>query len=159
MAKRESELDDSIKLQIPVTRELADELQRWATALHLTQAELAKTLLSFALDDLDNIGRWLALRVSRKRVKGIKRGWLQRGGGEEVRLQVPIPASLKSRLDSTADDLNHTPVRMAALLIDFALADEAWAMSLLSTKFGQMFLSLFGRKPKAYESAEMPPKK
>lgn len=147
--------EEVVKLQIPVSRELADELARWAKKMEYTQAHLCKVLLDFAMDDMEKIGEWLSIRAIGKRKKGIRKGWLQQGNSSEVRLQVPIPAKLAARLEELADRLNHTTVRMAALLIDFSLVDQEWGMRFVSTRLGKAVLSIFGKPPHPYESAEI----
>lgn len=149
--KSESELT---KLQIPVTQELANELASWARKMEVTQAILCKALLSFAMDDLANIGDWFKVRSIGKRPKWIKSGWLQRGDTSATRLQVPIPAELAQRIEELALRLNHSQVRLAALLLDFSLADEKWGMRFLSTWMGKGILSILGKQAQVYESAE-----
>src|SRR4051812_10450646 len=93
---------EAVKLQIPVTRELADELARWAKKMELTQANLCKALLGFAMDDLANIGTWLKTRAIGKRPKWIKSGWLQEGEAIGTRLQVTVPDKLAHDIESLA---------------------------------------------------------
>lgn len=143
------------KLQIPVTQELADELTRWARKMELTQANLCKGLLSFAMDDLPNIGDWLRVRAVGKRPKWIKSGWLQDSDNPGPRLQVSIPLELATRIDELAMRLNQSPVKLAALLLDFSLADEKWGMRFLTTRVGREVMSILGRKPQTFESAEV----
>lgn len=143
------------KLQIPVTRELADELARWAQRMELTQANLCKALLSFAMDDLSNIGEWLKIRAAGKRPKWMKGGWLQRGEIIGARLQVPVPNELLERIESLAERLNQSPKKLAALLLDFSLADEKWGMRFLTTRVGRELLTLLGKKPQRFELAEV----
>jgi hypothetical protein len=146
---------DLIKLQIPVTRELADELARWARKMELTQANLCKALLSFAMDDVANIGEWLRIRAIGKRPKWIKNGWLQEGEMIGTRLQVPVPKELSDRIEALALRLNQSAMKLSALLLDFSLADEKWSMRFLTTRVGREVMALLGKKPQAFELAEM----
>jgi hypothetical protein len=88
MAKNEPE--PPIKLQIPVSRELADELSRWAKEMEWTQGRLAAVLLEFGSDDRVKIGKWLTKRVAACTGPGVGPGWLQKGSNSEVRLQVAV---------------------------------------------------------------------
>jgi hypothetical protein len=155
MAKASSTTDVIVKLQIPVTRELADELARWARKMEVTQANLCKALLSFAMDDVPNVGEWLKIRAIGKRPKWIKAGWLQQGENLGARLQVPVASDLADRIEALASRLNQSPMKLSALLLDFSLADEKWSMRFLATRVGREFMALFGKKPQAFELAEM----
>jgi hypothetical protein len=155
VTRAEQEQHD-IKLQIPVSRELADELARWAKEMEWTQGRLAAVLLEFGSDDRAKIGKWLTKRVAACTGPGLGPGWLQKGNNSEVRLQVAVSQKVAWRLEKLATALNQTTVRVAALLIDFTLCDERWVLTLLKSKFGKALWKLFGRKFEEYESAEIP---
>lgn len=156
MAKKSKTKEQpKVKVQIPVSRELADELARWAKALELTQGRLCETLLQFAIDDPKLVSEWLADRVYGKCSKRQKAGWLQMGDNSAVRLQVLLEERLAERIETSANRLNQSGVRYAALLLDFALADEQFAMGVLSSWLGKGLFKLFGKKPEEYESAEV----
>ena len=144
------------KMQIPVSRALADELARWAKGMEWTQGHLAKVLLELGTDDRGRIGAWLNKRAEECTRPGIGPGWLQQGNNSELRLQVSVAPKIRQRIIKLANALNQTDVRMAALLLDFALCDEKWAMHLLKTKLGKAITKLFGRRTEEYESAEIP---
>jgi hypothetical protein len=155
MKKSSEKAGDSAKLQIPVSRELADELARWAQKMQLTQANMCKALLAFAMDDLHNIGEWLKIRAIGKRPKWMKASWLQNSDNAGPRLQVLIPVELVSQIEELSNRLNQSSVKLAALLLDFSLADEKWAMRFLTTRAGHAFMALLGKKPQSFESAEI----
>lgn len=146
---------ETIKLQIPVSRELADELARWAKEMEWTQGRLAAVLLEFGSDDRVKIGRWLTKRVDGCTGPTLGPGWLQKGEASAVRLQVVVSRRVEWRLERLANALNQTTVRVAALLIDFALCDEKWAMTLIKSKFGRALRKMFGGRMESYESAEV----
>ena len=156
MAKQAKTADlKRVKWQIPVSRELADQLAHWAKNLELTQARICEILLEFALEDPNNIGEWLTDRVHGRRRKGKKTGWLQMSDNSAVRLQVSLDPRVAEKIEAIANRLNQNGVRFAALLLDFSLADEKFGMRVFSTTFGKGFLKLFGKTPDAYESAEI----
>jgi hypothetical protein len=155
MAAQES-VERPIKLQIPVSRELADELARWAEEMEWTQGRLAAVLLEHGSADRSNIGKWLTKRVAQCTGPGIGPGWLQKGDNSAVRLQVSVNQRVAWRIEKLASALNQTTVRVAALLIDFALCDEKWVIRLVKSKFGKALRKLLGGKFEAYESAELP---
>jgi hypothetical protein len=154
MAKKEADGPDG-KLQIPVSRELADELARWAKEIEWTQGHLAAVLLEFGTDDRAKIGRWLAKRAATCTRPGSGPGWLQKGDNSAVRLQVSVKPRIASRIEKLANALNQTTVRMAALLLDFAVCDEKWAMQLLKSRVGKAISKMLGKKSEQYESAEI----
>src|SRR5438105_1433920 len=117
MAHKQSDGSDA-NLQIPVSRELADELANWAKEMEWTQGRLAAVLLEFGSNDRARIGRWLTKRVAECTGPGMGLGWLQKGDNSAVRLQVNIKPQVAWRLEKLAIALNQTTVRVAALLID-----------------------------------------
>jgi hypothetical protein len=148
--------DEPEKMQIPVSRAFADELARWAKGMEWTQGHLAKVLLELGTDDPKRIAGWLSKRARDCARPGAGPGWLQRGDNSELRLQVIVELRIRKRIKEIASALNQTDVRMAALLLDFALCDEKWAMQLLKTKLGKAVTKLLGRRTEEYESAEIP---
>jgi hypothetical protein len=153
--QKKSSTKTLVKVQIPVSRELADELARWAKEMQLTQARLCEILLEFAMEKPNGIGEWLTVRVRGPWRKGKRAGWLQLGDNSAVRLQVSIDEKLANKIEAMANRLNQTGVRFAALLLDFALADEKFGMRVLTTTVGKSFMRLFGKLPEPYESAEL----
>ena len=147
---------NAVKLQIPVSRELADELARWAREMEWTQGGLTAVLLECGSEDRARIGRWLTRRVAGCTGPSMGPGWLQKGDNSAVRLQVSVAPRVAWRLERLAIALNQTTVRVAALLIDFALCDERWMLSLVKSKFGKALRRVFGHRGKPYESAEVP---
>jgi hypothetical protein len=147
--------DLSVKLQVPVTRDLANELARWAQSMEWTQARLGAVLLDFGSEDFAKVGRWMKVRATKARNGATGLGWLQTGNRSAVRLQLLVTKETAQRIELLANSLNQTSVRMAALLLDFALCDERWGMRVFSTTFGKAILKVFGKKPELYESAEV----
>jgi hypothetical protein len=68
---------------------------------------------------------------------------------------VPVPDELLKKIESLAARLNQSPKKLAALLLDFALADEKWSMRFLTTRVGRELMTLLGKKPEAFELAEV----
>lgn len=154
MAKKKIAVEERTeKLQIPVSRALADRLAEHAKAMNWTQANLAAALLEFAAEDFTKIARLLRTRVRTLSEKGENPGLLDTERNSEVRLQVPLVPSVIESIEVAADALNHTPVRLAALLLDCSLTDQRWFLKFFETKYGKAFLKVFGWKPKPYESA------
>jgi hypothetical protein len=145
-----------VKLQIPVSRQLADELARWAQEMEWAQGHLASVLLELGTDDRGRIAQWLSKRAESCTRPETGSGWLQRGDNSAVRLQVYVKPRIAQRLEKLANALNQNTVRMAALILDFALCDEKWAMRIFKSSFGKAIRKLFGKGPEPYESAELP---
>jgi hypothetical protein len=155
MSKKPSSEPEIVKLQIPVSRELADQLAVHAMELDYTQARLCKVLLGWAVKDTSRIAKWLTIRLIQKRPKGAKLGWLQLSDQSAVRLQVPIQAKVAHEIEAIASNLNHTTVRMAALLLDFTMADDDLLLRLLASPSGKVITKKLGRPTEKYESAEI----
>lgn len=154
MAKKSPPEPEFVKLQIPVSRELAEELAAHAKELEYTQARVCKVLLNWGVKDRQRIAKWLEIRMTGRRPKGVKPGWLQLSDSSAVRLQVPVPQEIVDRLEEIAADLNHTTVRMAALVIDFTLADDRFLLKFLATRPVKYITRKLGRPIEEYESAE-----
>lgn len=140
------------RIQVPVSRALADKVAAMAKGFEWTQARMAAKLLELAVSDLSVVGKWLARRVSTtKRQKS----WLLVGDTSEVRLQLAIGSTVSEKVNELAVRLNHTPVRMAALLLDIAIADNDWTYRVMSTGLGLMISRAIGKTVEPYESAEI----
>lgn len=142
------------KLQIPVSRELADQLATHAKTMEWTQGKLAAVLLEFATEDFSKMAKLLRVRLDALQKHRNAPGMLCAANNSETRLQVLLTPTDVESIETAADALNHTPVRLAALLLDCSLADQKWFLHVLETKFGKAFLKMLGWKPKPYESAE-----
>ena len=96
MAKQGGEQTD-VKLQIPVSQALADEVARWAKEMEWTQSHLAAVLLELGTDDRSRVGEWLAKRAVTCLRPDSGPGWLQRGDNSAVRLQVSIKPNIAAQ--------------------------------------------------------------
>lgn len=126
-----------LRLQIPVSKALADAIAKIATELERSQTWVASKLLRVAILDLEVVGGWLRRRaIGSGEVR--RMGWLQMGDSSELRLQVPVEPKVLRQIEALASRLNQTPVRMAALLLDFAIDDNRFMLRAFSTKFGKV---------------------
>lgn len=142
------------KRQIPVSQSLADELAKHARAMEWTQGTLSAVLLEFATESPKKVQQLVSTRLEALQKTKAPPGLLRAANNSETRLQVLLMPSVIEKLEVYGDAFNHTPVRMAALLLDCSLANEKWFMQVLETKLGKNFMKLLGWRPQSYESAE-----
>lgn len=144
--------DASIRFQIPVQEDVADEVARLASILERSQAWMAARLLEEAVRNQSTLSGWLEKFVvgTVGRTVGIlarkeKAEKVEKGS---IRLQVPVSLEVAERVEVLGKRLNHSQVQMAALLIEWAVADHGWLIELVGSKWGKAVMAkLYARNP------------
>lgn len=111
----------TVRLQIPVSKALADEMERLALKNERSVSRLGQRMIEASLNWKRDLGEWMRRRVIGPGTEKRTMGWRQSNSSTEERLQITITKDTADKLEQLADRLNHTPVRMAALLLDFAI--------------------------------------
>lgn len=144
-----NDASEQVRLQIPVSKALGEAISKIAEELERSQTWVAGKLLRVAMSDLEVVGGWLRRRAI-GHGEARRMGWLQMGDSSEMRLQVPVSPELLKSIEELAARLNHTPVRMAALLLDFSIDDNRFLLKVFSTKLGKMLTDrLWGKRTEA----------
>jgi hypothetical protein len=132
---------DSVKsrLQVVLCPMVATNLERHAKELDRSQAWIAGWAISNTLRDRGAFGEWM---IKRMKSAAKNQQWSEvRPEGGETRVQLRVEQSLASELDVVATALNQSPLKLAGLMIEFAMDEYAPSLSTLKTSFGKMVRS------------------
>lgn len=130
--------DGSVLMQVPVTEDLADELAYLAKAIDRSVTWLATQLLEQTLEDRKNTADRLGMMVfgligdAKKLVTGKRRRKPE--DQKQVRIQVTVTPAVHQQIAELADGVNLTPVKMAALLLQTAVAQHGVFLEAIATK-------------------------
>lgn len=155
MAKKSERTTSKIRVQIPVSEELAKAITEFSEQNERSLAWTAGMLLGFSTEYRNKFGSWLMHRA-RGRQKGKKSiKWRQTNSSSEVRLQISVPENDYKIVEDIGDCLNMTPVRAAALLLDFGLDEFGLDLKIMSSMPIRQLREYFGRDgdPNATEEA------
>lgn len=147
--------ETSVRLQIPIHREVATELEKLADGFDRPISWMARELLTTGVECEEGLLAWLTFRIIGKGA-GSKREKLQCkllpdcNDGDIVRIQVNVPGPLAERIEAQARNHFRAVSNMASLLLVRALDDEAWMINFIQSKYSAPLRALIppGRKPK-----------
>ena len=141
MAKKAKEPDEleKVRLQVTLCPAVASSLARHASELDRSQAWVAAWALRVALDDPKSVSTWILKRLKKPTAF---QEWNSSGTSDEIRLQMRVDAGTAKELELASTVLNQSPLKLAGLLIGYALEDEALALAILKTWPGKMIRRL-----------------
>lgn len=123
--------ESHVRLQVPVPGEIADQLSEAAAALEKPQAAVAVMLLEEAVRSRKDFTEWLATKLLEALLPGApKRKASKR---PEVRLELRVPVSLAKDIEALAARVDHTPVRMATLLLKAGLDENTGIIKVVTS--------------------------
>ncbi len=157
MGKKEKQED--VRLQIPVSQELADKVNKLADRFERSQAFMVRLLLELAVDERKHFAEWVNGLISGSVAGAIHllSGHRRRRKGQDgaVRLQVSVKRQLADEIEGMADRLGVSQVKMAALLMESALSEHDWMMHVISTRLVKAITRAFvGELPRESEGDE-----
>ena len=106
------------KLQIPVTRKVAEEVSYFAKKWDRTQSEMGSIILDVAVAEHGDIGFKIIKRIFSPitcRTRPSKRGKTTKDISELVRLQVVVDHSVESKLKEMGQQIQLSGVKMAGV--------------------------------------------
>lgn len=126
-----------VRMQVPVTKGLAEEVNDVAKAIRRSQRWTAAELLAIVVENRQSLVAYLTTRVTK---------WLDQATEAIVDLIVPPPADSKSTvyldlevdgktatyIQSLAQRLDHTPAKTAAIMLEWGIQENRLMIELVT---------------------------
>jgi hypothetical protein len=125
---------DRVRLQIPVSAELAGEIESLGNALRRSQRWMATELLNAVVEERQSLADYLAARVVvfvRDAVL-VLAGRTTSTGGKQMHLDLSLPAATASFIETLANQLGHTPAKMASVMLQWGVQENDFAIRLVA---------------------------
>ena len=127
--------EDRVRFQVTLCPPVAAAVERNAKELDRSQAWLIAWALGCALDSPSLLAKWIEDRLKHPEKHQEWKSICDTDG--EARLQVRILQQTMERLELAAAVLNHSPQKLAALMIQNIIEDSRGALWLMKTGFGK----------------------
>lgn len=134
MAKSAKVEPVKVRLQVVICPKVAGILEGHAKGLDRSQAWVAGWAISNTLRDPGDFGAWL---IRRMKTAAKHQHWTEvRPGGGDIRIQLRLDQQVVTELELVANAWNQSPLKLAGLMIEFAMEAFAHALNALKTNLG-----------------------
>jgi hypothetical protein len=126
---------EQVRLQLLLYGKLSEQLARHAEELERSQAWVANWAIGSGLDTRDEFAKWLGKRI-RHPEKYQKWAEVTATVGQS-RLQLKVDASMSAELNAMAAAMNHAPLKLAGLLIEYSFEALKPSLVMMKTNLGK----------------------
>lgn len=141
--------DGKTRLQIPVREEFANYVGSLAACLRWSQSRMAEALLEEAVESREKVLNWLGERLIASFANAARgKSRVHAEGEPSVYLQTYVSPALNEKISRLAADLNNTPVRTAALLLESGAHDNDWIINALGSGPGRALAEFLRPAPR-----------
>ena len=129
------------RIQIPVSKELAEYVTLLGKCLKWTQAATTAELLKEGLKSRGKVTEWVGERIMASIVNVVRGKSIVKDDDEPpVYIQAFIDKEVSDSIDRMAAELKNSPARTAAMLLESAAFDNGWVIEALGSGPGQVVL-------------------
>jgi hypothetical protein len=133
-----------VRIQFPVSNELGEYLTSLGECLKWTQAATSAALLEEGVKSREKIYEWVGARIMGEVVNAIRGKLMARPSGEPVvYVQAFVDKDVSDAIDRIAAELNNTPARTAAMILESAAIDEGWVIEVVGSGPGRAVVKFF----------------
>jgi hypothetical protein len=139
--------ETSARLQVPVPADVADQIGALATSMERPVATTAVLLLQESIIARKNFSDWLAAKLAESLLPARPAKGRRHVERPDVRLELRVPADVVRDVESLAKRLDHTPVRMATLLLKAGVDENSGIIELMASNIARKLLGKPARGP------------
>jgi hypothetical protein len=137
--------ESKVRLQVPVPADVADQIGELAERLEKPLATTAVLLLEESIDARKHFSDWLAAKLVEAFLPPRSKKGQKKAERPDVRLELRVSAEVSRDVEALAKRLDHTPIRMATLLLKAGVDENSGIIELMGSKIAR---KLLGKPPK-----------
>lgn len=129
--------NDRVRIQVPVSQDLALEIETLGKTLRRSQRWMATELLNVVVEDRQKLEDYLAMRVlafirEATHVLIGKTTSTDTTNGKVVHLDLSLPTQTAAFIETLAKKLGHTTAKMAGVMLYWGVQENDFAIRLLA---------------------------
>lgn len=144
---------EQVRLQLLLYGKLSEQLAKHAKELDRSQAWVASWAIGSGLDTRDEFAAWLGKRIRRPEKC---QQWAEvTATVGQSRLQLKVDASMSAELNAMAAAMNHAPLKLAGLLIEYSFETLKPSLFIMKSEVGK-FVRRKVRGPEDFTTHDVP---